>query len=258
MSDKFRLKQIIINLLSNAIKFTNIKGEINLNISMLDDKLCISVEDNGIGIPRNKQKTIFESFSQVDDTITRKYGGTGLGLAICSKLVALFNSKLELESEVNKGSKFFFSISFENSFSIKESLSEDYLNDKYNGKVLLVEDNITNQFLMEITFNNLEINVKIVNDGLEALAAVKESSYDLIFMDENMPNMNGLEATKEIRLYEKNNSLKENIIIALTANAQEDDKNRFIKEGMNEYLSKPLDLKLLHTILSKYLEKKSD
>ena len=225
---------------------------------MLADKLLISVEDNGIGIPKDKQKTIFESFSQVDDTTTRKYGGTGLGLAICSKLVSLFNSKLELESEINKGSKFFFSISFEKSFKIKENLSEDYLNDKYEGKVLLVEDNITNQFLMEITFNNLEIDVKIVNDGLEALEAVQESSYDLIFMDENMPNMNGIEATREIRLYEKNNSLKENIIVALTANAQEDDKSRFIKEGMNEYLSKPLDLKLLHIILSKYLERKSD
>lgn len=256
ISDKFRLKQIITNLLSNAIKFTKENGEVKLIISILNNKLHFEVIDNGIGVPFDKQKTIFESFSQVDDSTTRKYGGTGLGLAICSKLVKLFGGKIELKSEKNKGSKFFFSIKYEKSSYIEKKLPEDYLNNKYFGKILLVEDNITNQFLMEVTFLNLELELDIVNDGLEAVKTIKESNYDLIFMDENMPNMNGLEATKEIIEYENNNSLIHTPIIALTANAQADDKLRFINAGMDEYMAKPLDMKVLHQILNKYLNKK--
>lgn len=255
-SDIFRLKQIISNLLSNAIKFTPKNGEVILDISMFKNKIRISISDNGMGIPKNKQKIIFNSFSQVDEATTRKFGGTGLGLAICSKLVKLFDSKLILKSEENKGSTFYFDIELVKSDKKIENNEIKIESRKYFGKILLVEDNPTNQFLMEVTFDNLSLDVIIANDGIEAIEIFKKHNFDLIFMDENMPNMNGIEASKKIIEYEKENNLKHTNIVALTANAQKNDKNRFLNAGMNEYMAKPLDMDILYEVLDKYLKQR--
>jgi signal transduction histidine kinase len=202
-SDHFRLKQIISNLLSNSIKFTQEGGFVKLIAKKKNNKLHICVQDNGMGIAKEKQENIFKTFSQADESTTRKFGGTGLGLAICYKLVELLGSKLELESQENVGSKFFFNLDIVPCYENEPQESTPLLEQKYEGRILLVEDNPTNQFLMEVTFGKLDLEVILANDGQEAIEKFKQDKFKIIFMDENMPNKNGIEATKEIRAMEK-------------------------------------------------------
>ncbi len=254
-SDQFRLKQIISNLLSNAIKFTPDKGTVTLEAIMYNNQIRISVQDTGIGIPKNKQKSIFKNFSQADETTTRKFGGTGLGLAICNSLVSLLGSKLYLESTENKGSRFFFYLEINECEASIEEILPKYENALYKGEVLVVEDNLTNQFLIQTTLESLNLKVTIANDGLEAIEAFKKDSFDLIFMDENMPNLNGIEATKAIlKLEEENKNNSHTPIVALTANAKQGDKERFLNAGMDDYLPKPFENEQLHAILHNYLQ----
>lgn len=256
ISDQYRLKQIISNLLSNAIKFTPKGGNVTLKLHMRKKLLQICVQDTGIGIAKEKQDLIFKTFSQADETTTRKYGGTGLGLAICNNLVTLFGSKLKLKSSDNEGSKFYFNLSIkacDESFELEE---ESLDNRTYEGNVLVVEDNLANQFLMQTTLEELNLTVGIANDGIEAVEIIKQNSFDLIFMDENMPNLNGIEATKQIIAYQQENNIKETPIIALTANAKKEAQERFFRAGMKEYLAKPFEHKALHAILKNYLKTK--
>jgi len=257
ITDVTRVKQVIANLLSNAIKFTKPSKNVVLKIDYdKNDKLLyIEVQDEGIGIEKNKINSIFDAFNQVDNSTTRKYGGTGLGLSISSKLVDMLGGELKVESEVGKGSKFYFIIPVKEGEKINKSkvdskIENKKLNEKYDYYILLVEDNKANQMFMKVILNKLNIKFDIANNGKEAIELVKKNKYDLILMDENMPIMNGIEATKQIRKYEKDNNLENVIISALTANALEGDKERFISAGMDYYLSKPINIDKFKEILN--------
>jgi len=256
-TDPLRVKQVISNLLSNAIKFTPDGKRITVNIGFVSNILTISVKDEGIGISRDKILHIFEAFNQEDSSTTREYGGTGLGLSISSELVKLLGGQLQVQSNLGVGSKFYFSIPVTISKEIQINHKIDKNIDFQNIKLLLVEDNKANQMFMKVILKKLNITFEIANDGVEAVSIFKDlkpNHYDAILMDENMPNMNGIEATKQILKYEKENNLKHTPIIALTANALKGDRERFLAAGMDEYLTKPLDKNKLTNILIKMIE----
>ncbi|MEA3353903.1 MAG: ATP-binding protein [Campylobacterota bacterium] len=251
-SDIQKIRQILSNLLSNAIKFTPTGRKVQLDINYIDNRLYISVEDQGIGIPKDRQNSIFEAFSQADVSTTRKFGGTGLGLSISNAFVKILKGELKLESEQNKGSKFYFSIPCKIGKEIEKSTNKtDKI--KLNGTILVVEDNKANQMFMKVILKKMNLQFDLASNGLEAVDMFKQNSYNAILMDENMPNMNGIEATKHILEYEKENDLIHTPIIALTANALKGDKERFLAAGMDEYLSKPIKKDKLSEILSKFL-----
>ncbi len=257
VGDSVRIKQVLTNFLSNALKFTERNGSIILNVAYNDNehKLHCSVQDTGIGIKKERLEYIFNDFEQEDTSTTRKYGGTGLGLSISARLIELMSGEILVESEYSKGSTFSFSIPL---LKHEKPLSHTADNEpdipqlkSFNAHVLIVEDNTTNQLLLSILLDEFGVSFEIANDGLEALDMVKKSQYDLIFMDENMPNMNGIEATKEIRQMQTAN--KNIPIVALTANAITGDKERFLKAGMDDYISKPYDDEDIKKALLKYV-----
>ncbi|MEA3290048.1 MAG: ATP-binding protein [Campylobacterota bacterium] len=253
-SDPLRIKQVISNLLSNAIKFTESKKGIFVNISYSDGYLIVSIKDDGKGIPNDKLTHIFEAFSQEDNSTTRKYGGTGLGLAISSSLIKLLGGELKVRSELGIGSEFYFSIPAE--YGEKLSKTDTLVNKNYkfnNQKLLVVEDNKSNQIFMKVVLNKLNLKFDFANDGIEAIEMYKKNKYSLILMDENMPNMNGIEATRQILNYEEENKLIHIPIVALTANALKGDRERFLDAGMDEYLTKPLDKNKLILILNQFI-----
>ncbi len=253
LGDDVRIKQVLINFLSNALKFTQKGGEIYYDVKYNESYLTCSIQDNGTGIQKENLEKIFNDFEQEDISTTRKYGGTGLGLSISSKLVSLMNGKIDVLSEFGEGSTFSFTIPLE--YIAYSSQEEDFLEENddncFDGHVLIVEDNKTNQLLLSILLEDFGVTFEIANDGLESLESVKKSKYNIIFMDENMPNMNGAEATKEIRKGQTNN--KDIPIIALTANALTGDRQKFLDAGMSEYISKPYDDEDIRRVLQKYL-----
>ena len=255
-SDPLRIKQVLINLLSNAVKFTNEDKAVFLKVSYCDEKLTVSIKDDGIGIPLDKQEIIFKAFMQADNSTTRKYGGTGLGLAIGYKLVSILNGVLKVKSEVNKGSEFYFTIPVKESKQKEQKILLEKESKKLNGHILIVEDNKANQMYIKIILKKMNLTFDIAFNGLEAVEKFKNSKqnqYDVVLMDENMPVMNGIEATKQILEYEKQNNLSHTPIIALTANALKGDRERFLSAGMDEYMTKPVDKKKLNEVLSNFL-----
>lgn len=252
-TDITRIKQVITNLVSNAIKFTPELGSIALKVACNNNMLSVKVIDNGIGIPKDRLDSIFLKFEQADSSTTRKYGGTGLGLAISYFIVDSLGGELKVESEVGKGSMFYFDIPIQPIKSVSKSTSTQDHKINFKGNVLLVEDNKTNQLMMRIILEELGLNIEIANDGIEAIEAYKKGNYDIIFMDENMPNMNGIEATKEILKLQ--NDTNNTPIIALTADAINNARERYLSAGMKDYLSKPLDEKKLIKILNTYLHR---
>ncbi|GGD33151.1 hypothetical protein GCM10012288_03880 [Malaciobacter pacificus] len=269
--DDIRIKQVISNILSNAIKFTQDYGNIKFNVELLKKdelsqkvSLRFEIEDTGIGIPESKLKNIFEAFIQADNEATKNYQGTGLGLSISSHIVNLFESKLEVNSVVGEGTKFWFDLNLDfcTSSDTLQELKNDNIkketiivseNNSFNGKLLIAEDNLANQELIKAILENMEIEFTIVNNGLEALETYKQNSYDLIFMDINMPIMDGVESFNKIREYESSINKKQTPICALTANAIKGDREKFLELGMNDYLSKPINTKELLRVLNKYL-----
>ncbi len=259
--DPTRLTQIFINLLGNALKFTE-KGHVKLitritDLSNKNVKIYFSVEDTGIGIPKDKFDHIFKSFTQAADSTTRLYGGTGLGLAITKSLVELHNSQIQLSSEVGIGSTFAFEAIFElgqpiihtsknkikNNLSNKEGLE--------NRSILLVEDNKINQLVGKKILNKWKVKLDIANDGVEALEYVQQNEYDIILMDIQMPRMNGYEATTAIRALKNE---KANIpIIALTASDYSIAMN-IKNSGMNGFLTKPFNPNELHRRICQLIE----
>ena len=371
-TDGIRLKQVLSNLLSNAIKFTNRDGKVYLNISCLESenskvKIRFEVKDNGIGIPADKISTVFKPFIQVDNNANKEYQGTGLGLSICSHIIKAFGSKIEIQSELEKGTNFYFDLEFDtclknfranktflnhinfkvldnseifdycknylsqfgtindeskdadilifncsnnnlenlnplrvefkeipklllyefeediNDFelldnertlclpfypsklndSIEELLHKTKIREvntkeiskNHKGNILVAEDNIANQELMGYILDSMGVDFCIKENGLETIKEFKTNSYDLILMDGNMPVMDGITATKEIRTYEKENGLEHIPIIALTANAIKGDKEKFLSSGMNNYLTKPINVNDLKKIFDLYLKK---
>ncbi|MDD2986111.1 PAS domain S-box protein [Flavobacterium sp.] len=263
--DPIRLKQILINLLGNAVKFTS-KGKIKLTVSVLEKitthqtRLRFSVIDTGIGIRRENQMKIFDAFSQEDNSTTRQYGGTGLGLSISNKLLSLMNSKLQLDSEPNKGSTFYFDIDIQSSSKEGENfpksiqVDEEYVYQNLLLKnILIVEDNNINALLAKTLLKKIMPNAKIsgVSNGLEALEKFQESPFDIIFMDIQMPVMNGYEATEEIRKLSNGKTVP---IIALTAGTVVGEKEKCLNIGMNDYVSKPIIKGSLEEIIAKWVK----
>ncbi len=391
--DPTKIKEVVINLLSNAIKFTNDGGFINVNIKRLPSdnnnkaKVFFEVEDNGIGVTSEQKARIFEAFSQADTSITRKYGGTGLGLTISSRFVELMGGNLSLESEPGKGTKFFFTLEFEEIQTLNDSLQNkysntdaiildslfknkmqsnylrDYLNfygvkhisfndsdrfhkllhdkrhalifidydfttqkelvnytqtsqsivlimksfykkkidslklnifktiyepltgiklknlldnyqsenkkmdqnskvskkkfdmttSKFNAKALVAEDNVINQKLIKRTLEDLGLRVELANNGLEAFQKRKSENFDIIFMDIQMPVLDGIEATQEILDFEEDTNSSHVPIVALTANALKGDRERFLSQGLDEYTTKPLVRAEIVSILNHFL-----
>jgi len=235
--DPTRLGQILNNLISNAIKFTD-KGRVSLKISFeKNGKLidfCFSVADTGIGIDQEKLKTIFEFFSQEDNTITRRFGGTGLGLAISKSISELLGGEIVVESEKNVGSTFKFRVSMPEA---SEQMKKDAIvySDLTGKNILIVEDNELNKFLAVTILKKWNANIHVAENGEEAVNAVKNKDIDIVLMDIQMPVMDGVAASIAIRK-ELNSKVP---IIALTANALESEKEKCWQAGMNEYITKP-------------------
>jgi signal transduction histidine kinase/CheY-like chemotaxis protein/HPt (histidine-containing phosphotransfer) domain-containing protein len=248
VGDPTRLSQILINLIGNALKFTD-KGYVELNVSQLKETetetfLEFAIVDTGVGIPQDKISSIFESFNQASNETTRKFGGTGLGLTITRRLIELQGGSIKVESEIDKGSKFSFVLQFKKVKKgivttvklKKEELSPDFLKDI---NILLVEDNELNQLLAIKVFEKFDKTIDIADNGKIAIDKIEKNNYDIILMDIQMPEMDGIELTKYIRasVGPKSNTP----IIALTAHATVIEEKRCLDNGMNDYLSKPFD-----------------
>ncbi|MCP3922544.1 MAG: response regulator [Desulfobacterales bacterium] len=260
--DFVKLKQILFNLIGNAIKFTE-RGVVKLRVSKYsgDDtrvKLAFEVEDTGIGIPEEKMNNLFDSFSQVDSSTTRVYGGTGLGLTISKKLVGLMGGDISVKSKTGEGTLFRFTSMFgiEDKSAIDEIpvLCSEEIKPVENLKILLAEDNKMNQKVAIYMLKKMGHDITIANNGIEAVEAFENQNFDLILMDGHMPEMNGVEATRKIRQIEREQNLKKIIIIAVSANATNDARKVFMSEGMNEYISKPINKKILIETISKCIQ----
>lgn len=264
--DVTRIRQVISNLISNAIKFTSTGGEVKISISSIpiDDnsiKLVFNVIDSGIGIKEENQDKLFKAFTQADLTTTRKFGGTGLGLAICSKLTKLMGGEITLDSKFGVGTTMGLIVPLTvaneelSTIPIKERAPVNYLlSEKYKHKILVVEDNSVNQKLATMMLKKLGYSCDIAANGIEALDSLnsqKESKYTLIFMDMMMPEMDGLTATREIIKKYGNDRAK---IVAMTANAFKEDKDKCIEAGMDDYMAKPIKMSELEMIITKYSE----
>jgi two-component system CheB/CheR fusion protein len=258
VGDCMRLRQIILNLISNAIKFTS-KGKIILSVQMLkEDSEKTTIEftltDTGIGIPENKLDHIFDNFEQASSEISRLYGGTGLGLAIVKQLVEHQGGSLIVKSEEGKGSTFGFIMDFDKfcaDTTIETESIVDTIEEVENVKILVAEDVPLNQLLIKIILEEFGFQCDIAENGKVAIQKLKENSYDIILMDILMPEMNGIEATDYIR-----NTMNSQIpIIALTADVTTVDVQKSKTVGMNDYISKPIDEKLLYNKIIKQLKK---
>ena len=285
IGDPSRTRQNLCNFLGNAIKFTE-QGEITLRVEKYSEAnepaIRFSVEDTGIGISATSQRKLFQSFTQADSSTNRQYGGTGLGLAICKHLCELMGGNIGLESESGKGSTFWFTIplveaKFLPTYKIERlgtlttlivddntadsppppdlnpSALPEFQEKIYQGKVLLVEDNSVNQKVASATLAYFGLNPDIANNGLEAIEKVHQNRYDLVFMDCQMPKMDGYEATRSIRLTE-NNGENRLPIIALTANVLKGDKEKCLAAGMDDYLGKPIKREALEKRLHRWLK----
>jgi signal transduction histidine kinase/CheY-like chemotaxis protein len=243
IGDPLKLSQILINLIGNASKFTK-KGEIIVVAEVIDSdvddvSIQFKVKDNGIGISKEMQATIFESFAQGSVQINRKYGGTGLGLTIVKSLLSLFDSEIKLESEIGKGSCFMFDITFDKVTAVEEpSLPETKIDvdDEFfeNLHLLLVEDNKINQVITKKMLAKKGMTCDIANDGYEAIEHAKKPIYNAILMDIHMPGISGLKATQEIRKFNKKVP-----IIALTAISLDESTEDFFAAGCNDLITKP-------------------
>ena len=266
-ADKDRLQQIISNLMNNAIKFTQ-KGSITLTVTThplqefdsitlpeIDDDdtqlFFFQVKDTGTGIPESQQKNIFDTFCQIKPDA--KNDGAGLGLAICKRLVHIMNGNIVMNSQVNTGSTFSFVVPLKcYSGGINETskeLSLDPLN------LLLVEDNLNNQMVFSVYLGEIEHQIDTAFDGIEGVEKFKNNTYDIVFMDLQMPNMNGIEATEAIRQWEKEKNLPPTPIIAVSAQTFLQKNNEAIKAGCDDYIPKPLDKSILLKKLFQYCGK---
>lgn len=269
--DQMRLQQILINLLSNAIKFTDTGGTVSVAVSCTAEQdhlipVTFLVRDSGIGIDPLKLNMIFESFAQADASITRRYGGSGLGLAISRKLVEAMGGNIQVESVPEVGSSFSFTIGFaqhennaEHSWKTPKPESagtpahEQALQAGDTRRVLLVDDALENRELMRLLFLKLPLTLDEAINGQEAYNLFEKKRYDLIFMDIQMPIMDGYTATRMIRSLEKQTSRKRTTIIALTAHAYEEDIRACLEAGCDDHIAKPFKKKTLMQCLSTYL-----
>ena len=237
--DATRLKQIFFNLVGNAIKFTH-RGSVRVEVATADNGAWLEcrVKDTGIGIPPDRVGHLFEKFSQVDSSITRRYGGTGLGLAICKRLVEGMGGAIAVESKHYQGSTFTFRIPAIPSDAPREAGPQPQAGPRATAqlRILLVEDNPVNRMLATSMLQKLGALADLARDGEEAVEKVRAGGYDLVLMDLQMPRMDGLSATRAIRGM---TGIRQPRIVALTANAMESDRQACVDAGMDDFLSKP-------------------
>ncbi len=269
--DPGRLRQILLNLTGNALKFTE-NGWIRLQAELVqeeDEEVVVkfSVSDTGVGIPSDKIHSLFQKFSQVDASISRKFGGTGLGLAISKKLAEMMGGNIGVESEEGRGSTFWFTVRLRKGDPESQGCMEDNpqalgefdeiaspLNEIHlQGRILVVEDNPVNQQVILGMLRKLGLQAEAVNNGQEAVEVLGLIPYDLVLMDIQMPVLDGMSATRLIRKAESDVLNPEIPIIALTAHAFRDEITRCIESGMNDYLTKPVDSQKLISVLKKWL-----
>ncbi|KPU43852.1 sensory/regulatory protein RpfC [Oxobacter pfennigii] len=278
VGDNVRLRQVLSNLVGNAVKFTD-KGSITVIVetvsrSSRNTLLKFIVKDTGIGISQDNIKNLFRSFSQVEESYTRRYGGTGLGLAISKGLVETMGGTIGVESVEGVGSRFYFTLPFDNveqsKFAEDGNFDDDFASG-YKGlknlRVLVAEDDRINQFVLQQFLNKIGIKPLLAEDGQEAVEIYKSNEFDIIFMDVQMPKMDGITAAKTIRSLEGDSSVtavfssrpgvsagskRQVPIIALTAYAMVSDRDKCMEAGMNDFLSKPFDLRMLVATIEKW------
>ena len=254
IGDSVRIKQILINLLSNAIKFTE-TGGVSLVISCEDqthEKVTISfkVKDTGIGMTPEQQLRLFKDFEQADQSTSRLYGGTGLGLSISHKLATLMDGTITVDSRLNEGTTFTLILPLDLLKDDEEDVAPLVKHQpiKSNPHILVAEDHILSQKLTERLLQNLGAKVKLVDQGEKAVQAMKDDHFDLVFLDMNMPVLNGIQASEQIRRFNKKTP-----ILALTANQYAEERAACLLAGMNDILIKPIDSKTLYEALVKWI-----
>lgn len=257
IGDPIRLSQIFINLINNALKFTK-NGKVSIVARLkstegLKANIFFEITDTGIGIPTEKLETVFDSFSQGSTEINRKYGGTGLGLTIVKKLLNLLGSDIHLKSTLGEGSSFSFELQLSvnsNQVPVEQKVKTTFDISKIKGKnILVVEDNNINQMITKRMLENKEILCEVIDNGEDAISALKNNNYDLVLMDVHLPGINGTIATQEIRKFNS-----ETPIIAMTAISLNENREMLLSFGMNDVITKPFIPKDFYNILSKYLD----
>ena len=254
IGDPTKLSQIFLNLINNALKFTK-NGEVKVILNSTETNeeftaIHFEVIDTGIGIPEEKIESVFDSFSQGSIEINRKYGGTGLGLTIVKKLVHLLGGKIKVESKVGKGSSFKFDLSFKigTDEKIVEKVSNYDESILYDKKVLLIEDNKINQMITKKMVENKRMFCEVIDNGEDAIEAVKNNKYDLVLMDVHLPGINGTIATQTIRTFDK-----KTLIIALTAISLNENREILLSYGMNDVITKPFNPDEFYKIIAQNL-----
>jgi CheY-like chemotaxis protein len=266
--DTLRMRQVLVNLLGNAVKFTE-HGKVSLGVRLLEDApsglvLRFNVRDTGPGIAKASMPHIFEAFSQADDSMTRRHEGTGLGLAISKQLVEMMGGNLNVESNQGSGSLFWFTIRLTRGKDMPKPLEPADMkqpetaeqNLERQARILLAEDNPVNQEVGRLILESLDCLVDVVDDGSHAVEAVFSQDFDLVFMDCQMPEVDGYEASRMIRKREgRTGGGKRRIpIIALTAHAMEGDREQCLAAGMDDYLAKPFNAVQIATVLRKWVK----
>ncbi|AOT08905.1 hypothetical protein S4054249_14015 [Pseudoalteromonas luteoviolacea] len=250
LGDSVRVRQILLNLVANAVKFTN-SGGITIDVEVhSNDALCISVSDTGIGMNQQTQKSIFNRFEQADSSTTRKYGGTGLGLAITSSLVKLMNGSIEVISEEGKGTQITVTLPLKQAKNVQafEKHSQETLPDLSNVKILIAEDNKINQLVIEKMLGKTGADIVLVENGKLAVEAFENDKYDVVLMDIQMPEMDGIEAFTLI--HQKNPHIP---IIALTANVMPQDIAQYKAMGFADHIGKPVAMYPMYQVVSRFV-----
>jgi len=263
--DEGRIRQILINLLGNAIKFTE-QGRVDLTYQSSkseqgNTQLLFTIIDTGIGLSDEQQETLFDRFTQADGSTTRKFGGTGLGLSISKQLVELMGGEIGVKSELGVGTTFWFTLYLEEVSASEEaprlSGTSTPPSATFNAHILVVDDNTTNQLVASGMLKKFGITTDIATNGQEAITALKQGSYDLVFMDCQMPVMDGYQATKVIRDPHSQVNNHQIPIVAMTANAMQGDREKCLAAGMDDHIAKPIDPQKLHQALDEWLPSNS-
>jgi len=263
IGDPLRLSQVLLNLLNNAIKFSERGSSVTLKIALQEENaedvvLHFSIQDTGIGISSEQQEKLFQSFSQVDSSTTRKYGGTGLGLVISRNLIQMMGGDFSVESQLNVGTTMNFTVClnkqqgepWSSSEGVNQTEVQQAIEKLHGVKLLVVEDNEINSEVITDYLTNYDLRIKVAHDGQEALERLSREKFDAVLMDCMMPVMDGYQCTREIR---KKAQFKNLPVIAMTANAMQGDKEKVLEAGMNDYLTKPVNWETMFKVMAKWI-----